>query len=553
MKPILICYPPFEGKNYLKKRAPFPIGPLYLAAYLWQYDIKAKVKDFSYPPKHNKTERPSQLQTGQSSYYRWGYSDKRLRRWLRDNLPSYHDVVGVSSLMSSNWTGAYALVRLIKEVSPKTTIVMGGPHATAFPDHVFKYSLTDYVCLGEGEEAFLSLLQGDNHEAIISRRGGGFNSVQRTSFIKDLDTIPFPRRTMLLDDRETKETYVTFSRACPHKCSFCGSHIIQGRVWRNKSVDVVLDEIAWYYSEWGVRHFVIEDDNPCPKGVGMKHFKEILREIVQMRKDGFRMSFNVSHGIPVYATADPEMCELLWDAGFKLMSFPVESTNRHVLKDMNKTTVLDHWERAIENWSEYARGPHPVQIILGYPFVQTIKTMLQTMLDIHSKGCLVWASHFRLNKGTELYERCLKKRYIDETYDPINTQAFFLETERFKKKDLQELMQISRGLNFATEQGFNILEENISCKSFHSFNPAPPMDGVVAEGGFAFKRNQNVAASIMLVRTENFPGGRPFVRFGKDNKTLIYGGIKFSRVYNELYAILTGRESIIKKYLRRRK
>ena len=34
MKPVLLIYPPYEGRFFLAARPPFPIGPLYIASYL---------------------------------------------------------------------------------------------------------------------------------------------------------------------------------------------------------------------------------------------------------------------------------------------------------------------------------------------------------------------------------------------------------------------------------------------------------------------------------------------------------------------------------------
>lgn len=540
MKPIMFFYPPFEGKNYLKKRAPFPIGPLYLAAYLENQGIRAFVKDFSYPPKRGQTARPRELKTGQAGYFRWGYSDKRIRRYLERNLPEVNQIVGVSSLMSSNYSGGYNLIKIIKEVDPTRTVVLGGPHATAFPGHVFKNSQADYVCIGEGEQEFYSFLTDRPQEAIIGRtKYEKFKNVlelTRTCFFEPMDALPFPRRELLLDDRKTDEIYVTFSRACPHKCSFCGSHLIQGRKWRPKSPEKIISEIQHYAENWGVKKFVIEDDNPCPKGAGIIHFKKVLKMIIGLPK---KYKFTVSHGIPVYATADKELCKMLWIAGFRKMSFPLESTNPEVLKDMNKENTPKYWRIGQKNW--IWEKHKPAQIILGYPFVETIESMLQTMIDIAELKGLVWASHFRLNQGTELFQRCLKAGYISKDYDPINTQAFFIETERFNKTDLQELMQIGRGINFGVERAdVNLFKEIIKTNDFYDFNPNPTPGSVVARGAFRFTRSQNIAAGLMLMATGNFKNGRPMVGFSADKTTLVYKGQKASRVYTTLYKLLHG-------------
>jgi len=532
MKPILLLYPPFEGKNILKSRAPFPIGPLYISAYLKKQGIEAFVKDFSYPSTKHRTKRPEQLKTGQPNYFRFGHTDLEIRKWLRSNLKKYHNIIGVSSLMSSNWSGGYRLIDTIKSVSPESVVIIGGPHATAFPDHVTKYSKADYICIGEGEDAFYKFLKGEKHEAIV-KPGKLFEG--RTNFFKSLDDIPFPERTMLMDDRKTKDMYMTFSRGCPHKCSFCGSYLIQGRIWRNKSVDRIIEEIDFYYKEWGIRHFIVEDDNPCPGKKGMKHIKEMCKRIIT---DLPKIKLSVSHGIPVYATADKELCELLWLAGFRNMVFPLESTDPNVLKDMNKEFTPPNWKKAVKTW-KYEKN-HPTEIIIGYPFVETIETMLRTIIAIAEVKGRAWASHFRLNKGTPMFKRCLDAGYVKEDYDPINTQAFYIKTERFNLQDLKDIMAISRGVNFATENGFDPFKEKVDCNSFANFRMPKNVGDVVAEGKFKFKRSQNTTASIMLTATGKFDG-KPIVAY--DNERLTYKGSKPNKVYNELKYILTGKKS----------
>lgn len=533
MRPVLLLFPPYEGKSYLVTRRPFPLGLLYIAAYLKKNNIRSEVWDFSYPANKLKTVRPPQLKTKQPNYWRWGWSNDEIFTWLKINLKKYHSTIGVSSLMSSNWTGAYKIIEIIKEIAPKSKIIIGGPHATVFPQHVAQYSKADFICIGEGEESFYHFLQGKKHEGIIR---SGNHAKARRAFIKNLDVLPFPKRNLLKDSRITKELYVTFSRGCPHKCSFCGSHLIQGRQWRHKNIDRVLKEIKFYYDHWDVRKFIVEDDNPCPGKNGIKHLKEICKRVIAEIP---KAKLLVSHGLPVYALADKELCALLWKAGFRRMSFPVESTNPKVLKDMNKEQVLKNWKVATKNWSKYEKHL-PIQVIFGYPFVQTITTMLQTMIDIAAIHGRVWASWFRMNPSIGLFDRSKKAGYIPDDYDPINTQAFYIETPRFTINDLKEIMQIGQGVNFSTSYECNPFKEVLDCKSFFDFT-IPKKDGdVITKGSFKFRKGQNITASIMLTAMGKF-NGRPMVSFGKDNNTLIYKGIKSSKVYDELKYLLTGR------------
>lgn len=538
-KPILLLYPPYEGKNYLSSRTPFALGLLSIATYLEERGIKAKVVDTAYPPNRVKINKPLELQTGQFNYFRFGWTNKEIKDWLDYNKSEFYKIVGISSLMSSNWTGAYNLAKIVKECWSNSIIVMGGPHVTSFPEHMFEKSFTDYICIGEGEDSFYKFLNEEHQEAIIHRDEYKGGTIQRNknTFIKDVDQLPLLNRSLLTDERESKEMYIIFGRGCPHKCSFCCNFLLQGRIWRHKSIKRCMEEILYYNKNWGVQSFVVEDDNLCPNKNGINFLKDLCRSIIEQ---DLKLKFRVSHGIPTYATADEELCDLLWKARFRKMVFPLESTDKEVLNDMNKEFTIDYYETAINNWKKYEREC-PTEIIIGYPFVQTIESMLKTMFYIADHECLIWASHFRLNKGIQLFERCLEAGYINKDYDPINQQSPYISTERFNTEDIHEVARVSRGLNYITEAGCKVFSQN----PFNEFNYYPEEKGdVIGLGNFKFKRSQDIAASILLASTGNFRG-KPIVRI-KDNSKLVYYRCEQNKVFGKMIYILTGKEIIHK-------
>ena len=548
MKPILLIYPPFEGKTLLKSREPFPIGLLYLSAYLKVNGIETKILDFGYPFEQTHADKPSALIAKQRRYIRYGASNETIREELKKALKESNNIVGVSSLMSATYNGAYDVIKIIKELAPDKIVVVGGPHATAFPDHVLMNTEADYICIGEGEKTFLEFIKAGKSSHII----GCLPDIpgDKICKIENMDDLPFPDRDMLPGDRKIEEMVVTFSRGCPHKCSFCGSHLVQGRQWRHKSVERVIEEIKYYVENWGIKKFSIEDDNLAPGKEGIAWLKSICQNIIKLYEDKTlpKLKFHVPHGIPVYAIADKELCGLLWDAGFRGMVFPLESTNPATLKDMKKEFTPKFYDTAIGNWGKYER-PFPTEIIIGYPFVDTIESMLNTMLDIAGKGGLVWASHFRLNKGTELYERCLSAGYIDNSYDPINTQSFFIETERFKIEDLAEIIAIGRALNFGTEKGFNFIHDPISKLDYSDYRfdleSNFGIGGVVATGKFAFNRSQKGFTNLILCRQGAL--GKPVLSMNKEKTEITREGSKISKVYSVLAELLDARGILVKK------
>ena len=86
------------------------------------------------------------------------------------------DLIGVS-LTTRQWLRARHLIGLIRQQC-NAPVIAGGLHATFSPEVVLSSPGFDYVCLGEGEEALLDLVNAiergtaDFPIANIWRRGG---------------------------------------------------------------------------------------------------------------------------------------------------------------------------------------------------------------------------------------------------------------------------------------------------------------------------------------------------------------------------------------------
>ncbi len=148
--------------------------------------------------------------------------EKLLSKILKQNA----DVIGFSCYI---WNITYLkpIFTEIKNLSPKTKILLGGPEVSYNPSEVFEDNpAVDYIISGEGEEPFYSFAK------IISRSDSYTDS--------DFGEIPgFCTRTKINPpfysekDPKTPYTdeyferlngriaYIESSRGCPFKCSFC--------------------------------------------------------------------------------------------------------------------------------------------------------------------------------------------------------------------------------------------------------------------------------------------------------------------------------------------
>jgi Fe-S oxidoreductase len=129
-----------------------------------------------------------------------------------------------------------AIVRMLKQVSPETVIVLGGPEVSYDTRYwMERIPEADFIVMGEGEETFHHLLQE-------IRDGGKYHLVFGAAYRKngdivvnpprpkmDLGTIPSPHR-FPEDEPHLPNRIVYFetSRGCPFSCQFCLSSIESG-------------------------------------------------------------------------------------------------------------------------------------------------------------------------------------------------------------------------------------------------------------------------------------------------------------------------------------
>jgi len=173
------------------------------------------------------------------------------------------DLVGIS--VNSSFVDIASKISKLVNKNKKKTVVWGGSHPTIFPDECIKHA--DTICVGEGEMAFLDLVQKmENQEDITSIESLWFN--QNGKIIKnetrvpiqDLDTIPIidydKKNKYSIENNKLEyidpytlvsKVYVMAGRGCPFKCSFCiNSYLIKiqkGELRRKRSVDHLIKEL----------------------------------------------------------------------------------------------------------------------------------------------------------------------------------------------------------------------------------------------------------------------------------------------------------------------
>lgn len=165
------------------------------------------------------------------------YPEKMVQALLAEGPP---DVMGFSNFV---WNSelSLAFARRLKELSPRTLIVMGGPNYPLEPEKqeafLQLHPEVDFYVLHEGEVAFAGMLNAliasnTDPEKIkgrlpsvhsVDRNGKLIPAPSAAERIRDLDQIPSPYTTGKFDEFFDGRLWplIQTKRGCPFTCTFC--------------------------------------------------------------------------------------------------------------------------------------------------------------------------------------------------------------------------------------------------------------------------------------------------------------------------------------------
>jgi len=288
------------------------------------------------------------------------------------------DVVGITAA-SFTFEEALAFARRIRAASPRTRIVLGGPHVSVTMQDSFADPAVDFAVYGEGEQTFPELVRalqgGDPHApasvpGLLYRRGDGIESTPPRPPVPDPDVLPFP-----CFERFPMRLYSSYplytSRGCPFHCVYCCCHLLWGNKPRFRSPENILQEIRLARERfgWEDKSFLILDDTFNLRPARVEAFcDQILQEGLRLRYHvwGFRADL-----------APMSMLRKLKASGCESVSIGVESANAEVLKRIRKGESLAQILETIRNLKSV--GIVPVCLfMIGNPG-DTLETARETI------------------------------------------------------------------------------------------------------------------------------------------------------------------------------
>ena len=337
------------------------------------------------------------------------------------------NVLGLSATTFSIFHAA-AFAARVREIFPKITVIIGGPHVSAAPQETMeRFPEFDLAVLGEGEETIAELLKvldsgGDLAQVsgIVMRRADGIITTRRRTFLADLDTLPYPAWDFLegFPERYPPATFkvkqlpaasLVTSRGCPNRCIFCDRSVF-GSNCHAFSAEYVIGMLRYLVEEFGIREFSFEDDT----------FTTFKKRLVAICEGIISLGMNISWSCLGRVNGiDAETLALMKRAGCWQISFGIESGSQEILTTIHKNVTLEQIERAV-GLCRAAGILSKGFFIVGHPG-ETRQTLRQS-LDFALRLPLDDISVTMLTPfpGTEIYERAAEFGQFDRDWSRMN-------------------------------------------------------------------------------------------------------------------------------------
>ncbi len=227
------------------------------------------------------------------------------------------DLVGITAFTAAA-NRAYEIAVIYRQQG--VPVVMGGIHASMCPDEALRY--VSAVVIGEAERIW--------PKVIADFEAGKLEKCYQGT-IPNLNRLPHPRRDLFHPDYSFAS--VQTSRGCPMDCDFCSVTAFNGRRYRRRPVEDVLDELKTIPQK---TIFFIDDNIIGYSKLGQEEALRLFKGMVERKMDKMwfcQASLNFADNEEVLHWASR--------AGCKMVFLGLETEEADSLAEINKQLNLN--------------------------------------------------------------------------------------------------------------------------------------------------------------------------------------------------------------------
>jgi len=300
------------------------------------------------------------------------------------NFNKKYDLVGISCLTYNSIRGYQIAAKFRKRKIP---VVMGGYHATLMSDEAKQN--VDAVVVGEGEYTWPKVIEDANKGQL------------KPFYRPDKFVLPeeIPAALHNVANYTPFSEPIQASRGCPTGCEFCAMNVMEGKVFRGRPVDHLVEEMK-----------IIKTKNlffgDASLTVSPKYSKELFKAMREVNKSSEAFA-NVN-----VLSRDDEFLNLAGEAGFFNWYVGIESISQENINLSGKgTNKVENYAKAIKKIKDHGMMVTGF-FMFGFDF-DTPETFQQTLDKIYEWGVdQVSFSIITPYPGTRLFERYDKEGRI---------------------------------------------------------------------------------------------------------------------------------------------
>ena len=250
----------------------------------------------------------------------------------------YADMVGLTA-MTPLVGNALSIAAAIKKLNADIPIIIGGVHASLFPDELYKTGLFSSVVVGEGEDTIFDIL------ASIQSPEAKLKPIYKPTKFAEIPMLDYS----LIDIEAYQPRYphaqrtpwvsTQTSRGCPFNCSFCCN--IFGHKHRSMPPAQIIQMINGLVNGYGVKDITFYDDEFT---LDRNHVIQLC-ELINDSKLATDLTWTCEARVDM---VDSELLASMRKAGCRLIYFGIESGNQHILDKLNKHQTLEAVSQAVE-------------------------------------------------------------------------------------------------------------------------------------------------------------------------------------------------------------
>jgi radical SAM superfamily enzyme YgiQ (UPF0313 family) len=328
------------------------------------------------------------------------------------------DLVGV--------TGMTCLIARSYEIADEyrrrgVPVVMGGVHVSMLPEEAIEHC--DSVVIGEAEEIWERVVR-DAQKKNLQK------FYRADEQFPDLTNSPIPRWDLLKNDKYLYFIMQT-GRGCPYDCEFCLAKVFNGRKYRHKRIEQVVEEIKIIQEINPEKSIFFADDNLLSVP---QYAEELFKAIKPLKLMVWWCQSSVNK------LKDGRLLDLMYEAGCRVVFIGFESISQERLGDFNKSHVnkVAEYEQVIKRVHSKGIGIFG-SFILGSD--NDSGTNLKDIVDFIMENNIAFSMSNILTPlpGSKLFQRLEKEnRIISKEWWEFNGDKVCFRPKLLSAKSLQK-------------------------------------------------------------------------------------------------------------------